>query len=150
MKLFTSPLLTPILAATLLTLSACSESATPPQASGDGANDVATASAVHEVEAFTPERFEALQANGELVLIDVAASWCPTCAKQSKIIDAFFAEYPGTALKVLRVDFDDQKEWVKAFKAPRQSTLILYRGTEQLWFSVAETREDVIFAALMP
>ncbi len=34
-----------------------------------------------EDEAFTQERFEALQAEGALILLDVFASWCPTCAK---------------------------------------------------------------------
>jgi len=37
---------------------------------------------------------------------------------------------------------------VTRFAAPRQSTLILYRGEERLWFSVAETRRDAIFTRL--
>jgi len=30
------------------------------------------------------------------------------------------------------VDFDSDKEAVKRFRAPRQSTLLLYQGEEQL------------------
>jgi len=33
-------------------------------------------------------------------------------------------------------------------RAPRQSTLLLYKGETQFWYSVAETREDVIFEAI--
>lgn len=102
-----------------------------------------------EKEQFTPERFEELQNQGELVLIDVFASWCPTCAKQQKIIERFRQAHPDVSVKVLTVDFDDQKEWVKHFKAPRQSTLYLYRNHEQLWFSVAETRDEPVFAAIL-
>ena len=99
-------------------------------------------------EAFSEDRFRALQAEGALVLVDVAASWCPTCAKQAKLVDLYRALHPEAELHVLVVDFDAQKEWVRYFKAPRQSTLILFRGEEQLWFSVAETREGPLFGAL--
>ena len=99
-------------------------------------------------QAFTEQGFEQAQAANELVLIDVYATWCPTCKKQSKVLDAYFGEYPDSKLKVLVVDFDKQKDWVSFFKAPRQSTLLLYRGEEQLWFSVAETNKERIFARL--
>ena len=99
-------------------------------------------------QAFTEQAFKQAQAANELVLIDVYASWCPTCKKQSKVLDAYFAEYPDSKLQVLVVDFDDQKDWVSFFKAPRQSTFLLYRGDEQLWFSVAETNKERIFARL--
>lgn len=52
------------------------------------------------------------------------------------------------ALHILEVNFDQDKAAVKRFRAPRQSTLLLYRGEEQLWFSVAETRQEAIFAAI--
>jgi thioredoxin 1 len=101
-----------------------------------------------EKEAFTPERFAELQGQGALILIDVFADWCPTCAQQQKILADFQAEHADVPLHILQVDFDDQKQYVTHFRAPRQSTLILYRGAEQLWFSVAETRADVIVAEL--
>lgn len=101
-----------------------------------------------EKEAFTQERFESLQEEGALILLDVFADWCPTCAKQQEVLNAYQEEHPHVPLHVLQINFDDQKEWVKKFRAPRQSTLILYRGEEQIWFNVAETSREVIFAAL--
>lgn len=100
-------------------------------------------------EPFTAARFEALQADNALILVDVAATWCPTCKAQKAVIDAFRQQHPEIGLHVLTVDFDTQKEWVKHFKAPRQSTLLVYKGTEQRWFAVAETRKDVITTALL-
>ncbi|MBI4521489.1 MAG: thioredoxin family protein [Gemmatimonadetes bacterium] len=99
-------------------------------------------------EPFSPERFAALQAQGELVLLDVFASWCPTCAEQQKILSAYRQEHPDVKLHILEINFDTDKQWVRQFRAPRQSTLILFRGPQQLWYSVAETRPDVIVAAL--
>jgi len=101
-----------------------------------------------EKESFTPERFAELQAQGALILIDVFADWCPTCAQQQKILADFQAESPDVPLHILQINFDDQKQYVTHFRAPRQSTLILYRGEEQIWFSVAETRAGVIVAEL--
>jgi thioredoxin 1 len=99
-------------------------------------------------EAFTTERFAALQAEGALILVDVFASWCGTCARQQEILSAFHEAHPGVPLHRLQVDFDDQKKYVRQFRAPRQSTLLLYVGDEQVWFSVAETNSDKVFAAI--
>jgi thioredoxin 1 len=54
---------------------------------------------------------------------------------------------PGSK-RVMKVDFDTQKQWVTHFRAPGQSTLILFHGDEQIWFSVGETRRQVIFDVL--
>lgn len=99
-------------------------------------------------EPFTPEGFAALQAEGALVLIDIFAAWCPTCAEQQKILARYQAEHADVPLHILEVDFDDQKEYVRLFQAPRQSTLVLFHGEERLWFSVAEIRPEVVFAEL--
>lgn len=101
-----------------------------------------------EKEAFTEARFDSLQAEGALILLDVFADWCPTCAKQQEILRAYQEENPDVPLHILQINFDDQKEWVTKFKAPRQSTLILYIGEEQVWFNVAATSRDVVFTAL--
>lgn len=103
-----------------------------------------TAAAAQGKEDFTPERFEELQARDALILIDVFADWCPVCAMQQEVLATLADEHPDVPLFILTVDFDEQKEWVSHFRAPRQSTLILYRGQERLWFSVAETRADRI------
>ncbi len=97
-----------------------------------------------EKESFTEARYDELRNGGDVFLIDVYASWCSTCAAQQEILKTYQDNNPDQPLTVLEVDFDDDKKWVRHFRAPRQSTLILYRGDDQLWFSVGETRHDVI------
>ncbi|GIU19068.1 hypothetical protein TUM4261_40630 [Shewanella sp. c952] len=97
---------------------------------------------------FDKTTFDQLQAKDETFLVDIYATWCPTCKKQQQVLNDYFNAHPNSKIKVLVVDFDEQKEWVKYFKAPRQSSLYLYKGKEQVWFSVAETREQKIFSAL--
>jgi len=99
-------------------------------------------------EPFSADRFAELQAQSALILLDVYADWCPTCAEQQKVLQAFQEQHPEVELHVLQIDFDSQKRYVRRFRAPRQSTFILYRGTERVWFSVAETDPAVIFAEL--
>ena len=112
---------------------------------------VAGSAAAQEAQSeapFTPERFAALQEEDALILLDVYADWCPVCAQQQKVLARYREANPDMAFHTLTIDFDDQKEYVRQFGAPRQSTLILYQGKERVWFSVAEMRDDVIFAAL--
>ncbi len=101
-----------------------------------------------ESEPFSNERFAELQADGELVLIDIFAPWCPTCARQHEVLKAYRAAHPGVDLHILSVDYDKDRQYVRQLRAPRQSTLLLYKGETQFWYSVAETREDVIFEAI--
>jgi thiol-disulfide isomerase/thioredoxin len=95
-------------------------------------------------EPFSHERFEALQKSGEVVLIDIHADWCSTCAKQTKQLTKYQTENPDKVFHILQVNFDDQKDVVRHFRAPRQSTLLIYKGDEQFWYSVAETRYQEI------
>lgn len=101
-----------------------------------------------EKEPYSHARFEAIQAAGEVVLVDVYASWCPTCKKQQEALKAYRKANPDKKFTVLVVDFDKDKDVVRHFRAPRQSTLLIYKGNEQFWFSVAESRLEVIAAEL--
>lgn len=101
-----------------------------------------------EAERFTPERFAALQAEEALVLVEIHATWCVTCRRQREIVRRYRELHPEVDLVLLSIDFDTQKPAVEALGAKYQSTLVLYRGRQRLWYSVAETREEVIFAAL--
>ena len=109
-----------------------------------------TVSSVHalEKESYTQERFDALQAAGEVVLIDVYASWCSTCKKQQDALTAYRAANPNSQFTILEIDFDKNKDLVRQFRAPRQSTLLIYKGNNQFWYSVAESRLDIIAAEL--
>jgi thioredoxin 1 len=94
---------------------------------------------------FTEAGFNQLKQENAAVLIDVHATWCPTCRKQSKVIKAYFKQHPDSDLTVLKVNFDDQKSWVKHFKAFRQSTLIMYKGEKEIGRSIAQTNEKKLF-----
>lgn len=103
-----------------------------------------TASAAN-FEAFTEARFNELNANNQPFVVDVFATWCPTCKKQNKVMTRYFEENKNSKLVVLKVNYDDQKPWVKFFKAPRQSTLVFYNQGKEVDRAIAQTKQATLF-----
>ena len=105
---------------------------------------VPTAAFAAEEQPFTRAAFHAAQGAGKSILVEIHASWCPTCQAQKPILAKLFADHRYKKLVVLRVDFDAQKDEVRAFKARVQSTLITFKGTEEVARSVGDTNADSI------
>jgi thioredoxin-like negative regulator of GroEL len=97
---------------------------------------------------FTQSAFEAAQNEGKPILIEIAASWCPTCRAQEPIIKDILGSDKFKEMVAFRVDFDDQKDVVRTFGAQSQSTLIVFAGTKEVGRSVGETDPSSIEALL--
>ncbi len=93
---------------------------------------------------YSQTAFEAAQRANEPILVWVHASWCPTCAKQAPILSKIEAEPGQRNLKVFKVDFDSQKDVVRALGVQMQSTLIAYHGTTEAARSTGQTDEAAI------
>lgn len=97
-----------------------------------------------EPQAYSPEALTAAKATGKPVLVDVFASWCPTCRRQHVIL-AGLTELPKYAdLIVLRANFDEDKEELKALNVRSQSTLIVFKGENEIDRSVGSTNPVAI------
>lgn len=101
---------------------------------------------------YTDAAFKAAQASGKSILIDVSASWCPTCKVQAPIIKKLVGEARYKNVVVLSVDFDSQKDVLKALNASKQSTLIGFKGSKETRRSVGDTNpmsiEDLVESTL--
>jgi thiol-disulfide isomerase/thioredoxin len=86
---------------------------------------------------FDAKAFQEAQAAGKTILVDVYASWCPTCAKQRPIIESIKKERQN--LIVYEVDFDSAKDVLKHFRVQYQSTLIVFKGMKEVGRSTGET-----------
>lgn len=102
--------------------------------------------AVHAAQPYDEKSFNEAQAAGKTVLIDVAASWCPTCKKQEPIIRAIEKERPN--LVVYEVDFDTAKDLLQRLQVRAQSTIIVYKGPKEVVRSTAETDPDRVRAMI--
>jgi thioredoxin 1 len=97
-----------------------------------------------EEQPFTRQAFQAAQNAGKSILVEIHASWCPTCQAQKPILSKLFADPKFKNLAVFRVDFDAQKDEVRNFKASIQSTLIAFKGAVEVARSVGDTNRDSI------
>ena len=79
-------------------------------------------------------------------MIDITASWCPTCAAQKPILDKLSTDPAFKDLVIFKVDFDSQKDVVRALGARAQSTLIAFRGSVEQGRSVGDTNPASIHA----
>ena len=97
---------------------------------------------------FSAQAFEAAQAADRPILVDVTASWCPTCRTQKPILARLLADPRFADMAAFEVDYDRQKDVVRRFEARMQSTLIVFRGRDELGRSVGDTNPASIMSLL--
>ncbi len=84
---------------------------------------------------------------GKPVVIHVFAPWCLQCRAQETILNRL-SQKPGyEGVSFYRVDYDKQKDIVKAFDVPR-STLIVYKAGEQVALKSWGTNEKWVVDVL--
>ncbi|MGL4635918.1 MAG: thioredoxin family protein [Beijerinckiaceae bacterium] len=89
---------------------------------------------------YTQAAFDAAQASGKSIIVDVTAPWCPTCKAQAPILKRMNAKTEYSNVTVLEVDFDSQKDVLKKLKVQSQSTLIAFKGKAETLRSIGETK----------
>ena len=97
---------------------------------------------------YTPQAFEAAQKAGQPILVEITAPWCPTCKAQKPILGKLEADQKFDNLRVFDVDFDTQKDVVRRFGASMQSTLIAFKGRQEVARSVGDTQAGSIAGLL--
>ncbi len=97
---------------------------------------------------FDQASFDAALADGRAMLVEISAPWCPTCRAQKAVLADLLQGSRFDGLVHLDVDFDTQKDVVRALGARQQSTLIVYAGGSEIRRVVGETRPEEIEALL--
>jgi thiol-disulfide isomerase/thioredoxin len=92
-----------------------------------------------EWKPFDAAAFAQAQKDGKPILVDIFAAWCPVCRAQNPILTQLTREPKYKDLVVFKVDFDTQKNDVRALKANSQSTLIAYNGAAEKGRTVGDT-----------
>ena len=95
-------------------------------------------------DAFEQSRFDQLLKEGKPILVAVHADWCATCCAQEIFLKDLLKTPPYNNFQVLRIDFDRQKETVRAFKVRMQSTLIVFKNGKEVGRSTADTDKDSV------
>ncbi len=97
---------------------------------------------------FDRAAFEAAMKSGEPVLIDVSATWCPTCQRQKYILGELTSQPKFAGYIIFTVDYDTQKDVMRSFGARQRSTLIAFKDGYELGRVVGDTSVAGIEALL--
>jgi thioredoxin 1 len=97
---------------------------------------------------FDQGAFEAAQAAGKPILIEVSAPWCPICKAQAPILSRLTSEPRFKELVSFNIDFDSQKDLLRKFNVQKQSTLIVFKGKQETGRSTGDTNAGSIATLL--
>lgn len=101
------------------------------------------------VEPYQAARFDALTAQGKPVVVAVHASWCPTCRVQAPIQRRLMASAPFKDYTMFIVNFDRDRAALRRFHVAMQSTMIVFRGTQEVGRSIGDTNEASLRALML-
>lgn len=101
-------------------------------------------SALAEQTPYSQPVFDKLIEDGKPVLVEVHADWCSTCRAQAKVTDALLRVKPYRGIRSLKVDYDNQQDVIKALRASKQSTLIVFKGGKEVGRSLGDTTPEGI------
>ena len=111
-----------------------------------------SANAMEKETTFKKELFDKAQSDGKIVVISSWIKYCSSCAGQMKILQN--AKNKG---ELLDIKFDNieyfsfdvtKKEISNFFDVQYQTTLIIFKGNQEVYRSIGETTEDLIYEAL--
>lgn len=92
-----------------------------------------------EIKPFDQGAFDKLTQEGKPVVLDISATWCPTCKAQKPIIDGLMKQPAYKDVTLMTLDFDADKPTLKKFKVTMQSTLVAFKGNKEVARSTGDT-----------
>ncbi len=85
-----------------------------------------------------------IEKQGKSAVISTHADWCSTCKKQDKVLSDFMKDPDYKNVVFYQVDYDNQKELLKALKVRSQSTIIVYKNGKEVARATGETKEAAL------
>ena len=80
------------------------------------------------------------------VIVDFAASWCPTCRAQKPIVQALMAEPKMKGVTLFVADYDKEKALERSLKVVQQSTFVVFKEGKEVARSTGQTQRDELEA----
>ena len=111
-----------------------------------------SANAMEKKTTFDKELFKKAKSEGKIVVVSSWMKYCSSCANQMKVL--LKAKKQG---ELLDIKFDNIKyfsfdvtnsEIANLFNVQYQTTLLIFKGNQEVYRSIGETTEDLIYEAL--
>ena len=102
-----------------------------------------------DIQPYSAERLAALQTGGKPVAVHFHAEWCGTCKTQEKALQTIKAEGSLPQVTLLVADYDKEKDLRRKMKVAAQSTLVVFKGNNEVARVGGETATDKLKSALV-
>ena len=106
----------------------------------------ATADALTRRLPFDQKAFDAAQAAGRPTLVEFYTTWCPVCKVQRPFLTTLGQNPKYQKIAYFEVDFDRHKDLAREFRVHKQSTLIVFKGKNEIARSTGDTNKMSIEA----
>ena len=94
---------------------------------------------------FKKELFDKAQSEGKVVVVSSWIKYCSSCASQMKILNKAKNEFKNVEYFTFDIT---NKEIANFFKVQYQTTLLIFKDNKEVYRSLGETTEELIYKAL--
>ena len=111
-----------------------------------------SANSLEKKSNFNKELFNKAQSEGKLVVVSSWTKYCSSCASQMKVLNKAKKEGKLSDIEFSNIEyfvFDvTNKEIANLFDIQYQTTLLIFKGSKEVYRSIGETTEDLIYEAI--
>ena len=111
-----------------------------------------SANAMEKKTTFDKALFEKAQSEGKLIVISSWIEYCGSCANQMKVLQTAKKEGGLSDIKFDNIEYFSfdvtNRDIADSFNVLHQTTLLIFKGDKEVYRSIGETTEDLIYEAL--
>ena len=108
--------------------------------------------AMEKKTTFDQESFNKAKSEGKVIVISSWIEYCSSCAKQMKILQTAKKEGELSDIKFDNIEYFSfdvmNRDIADAFNVIYQTTLLIFKDCKEVYRSIGETTEDLIYEAL--
>ena len=101
---------------------------------------------------FNKELFDKAKSEGKIIIVSSWIKYCSSCASQMKVLQEAKKNGELSDIKFDNIEYFSfdvtNKEIANLFDVKYQTTLLIYKGNNEVYRSIGETTEDLIYEAL--
>ena len=108
--------------------------------------------AIEKKTTFNKELFNKAQSDGKVVIVSSWIKYCPSCAGQMKILKTAQKEGGLSDINFDNIEYFSfdvtNEEIANLLNVQYQTTLLIFKNNEEIYRSIGETTEDLIYEAI--
>ena len=113
---------------------------------------VFSANAMEKKTTFDKELFSKAKSEGKIIVVSSWMKYCSSCANQMKVLQKAKKEGELSDIKFDNIEYFSfdvtNSEIANFFDVQYQTTLLIFKGDQEVYRSIGETTKDLIYEAL--